>query len=139
MTKINWHPSPREMRVWAAVLAATLGAVGALFYFVDWGVFSGGQGFARFLWSFGAFALVTGITGTKLGLPAYWLWMGFVWIVSWIITHVALAAVFFLVVTPLALIARLIGRDRLQLRRRTAGSYWQSLDPSRRHNPERQF
>ena len=127
------------MRVWATVLAVALGVVGSLFYFVDWGIFSGGQGFARFLWSFGAFAFLTGITGTKLGLPAYWLWMGFVWIVSWIITHAALTAVFFLVVTPLALIARLIGRDRLQLGRKSTGSYWQSLNSAPRHNPERQF
>jgi len=139
MTKINWHPSPREMRLWAAILAATLGLVATLFYFVDWGIFSGGQSFARFLWSFGAFAFLTGITGTKLGLPAYWLWMGFVWMVSWVITHAALTAVFFLVVTPLALIARLIGRDRLQLRRPAAGTYWQSLDSTQQHNPERQF
>jgi hypothetical protein len=139
MTKINWHPSPREMRVWAAVVAATLGAVGSLFYFADWGIFSGGQGFARFLWCFGAFAFLTGITGTRFGLPAYWLWMGFVWTVSWIITHVALAAIFFLVVTPLAVTARLIGRDRLQLRRRAADTYWQSLESARGHNPERQF
>lgn len=139
MTQINWHPSPREMRVWAAVLAVALGFVGSLFCFVDWGIFSGGQGFARFLWSFGAFAFLTGITGTKLGLPAYWLWMGFVWTVSWLITHVALAGVFFLVVTPLAMIARLIGRDRLQLRLRKATSYWHGLDSAQRHNPERQF
>ncbi|MFM8459661.1 MAG: SxtJ family membrane protein [Chthoniobacterales bacterium] len=139
MTKINWHPSPREMRVWAAVLAAALGIVGSLFYFVDWGIFSGGQGFARFLWSFGAFAFLTGITGTKLGLPAYWLWMGFVWMVSWVITHTALTAVFFLVVTPLALVARLFGRDRLQLQPKATGSYWQSLSSAEPHNPERQF
>lgn len=139
MTKINWHPSPREMRLWAAVLAVALGVAGSLFYFVDWGIFSGGRGFARLLWSFGAFAFLTGITGTKLGLPAYWLWMGFVWTVSWVITHLALAAVFFLVVTPLALIARLIGRDRLQLRRRAMDTYWQSLGSEDRHNPERQF
>ncbi|MFM8790476.1 MAG: hypothetical protein ACKOEI_11630 [Chthoniobacterales bacterium] len=106
MTQINWHPSPREMRVWAAVMAAALGVVGSLFYFVDWGIFSGGQGFARFLWSFGAFAFLTGITGTKLGLPAYRLWMGFVWIVSWVITQAALTAVLFLGVTPRALVAR---------------------------------
>jgi hypothetical protein len=127
------------MRTWAALLASALGVVGSLFYFVDWGIFAGGRNFAIFLWIFGAFAFLTGITGSKLGLPAYWLWMGFVWTVSWIITHLALAAVFFLVVTPLALIARLIGRDRLQLRRKSTGSYWQSLDSAKRHNPERQF
>jgi len=139
MTKINWLPSPREMRVWATILAMALATMGSLFYFVDWGIFSGGQGFARFLWTFGAFAFLTGITGSKLGLPAYWLWMGFVWTVSWVITHVALAATFFLVVTPLALIARLIGRDRLQLRRRKVKSYWLSLKSATAHSPERQF
>ena len=139
MTKINWHPSPREMRLWAAVLAVALGFVGSLFYFVEWGIFSNGRWFALFLWAFGAVAFLTGITGTKLGLPAYWLWMGFVWTVSWIVTHVALAAIFFLVVTPLAVTARLIGRDRLQLRRRAADTYWQSLESARGHNPERQF
>lgn len=139
MTKINWHPSPREMRVWAALLAAALGVVGTLFYFGHWGIFSGGRGFACFLWGFGAFVFLTGMTGSKLGLPAYWLWMGFIWTVSWVITHLALAATFFFVVTPLGLFARVIGRDRLQLSRRSAQSYWHSLKSAPAHNPERQF
>ena len=136
---INWHPSPREMRQWALIMALALGLVGSLFYFVDWGIFSGGRGFAKFLWSFGALAVATGITGTKLGLPAYWAWMGFVYVVSSVITYAALTLVYFGVVTPLALLARLLGRDRLQLRTRPQQSYWHALDPARAHNPERQF
>jgi hypothetical protein len=139
MTTINWTPSPREMRQWALIMAPALGLVGSLFYFVDWGIFSGGRGFAKFLWSFGAFAFATGITGTKLGLPAYWAWMGFVYVVSSVITYSALTLVYVGVVTPLALLARLLGRDRLQLRTRGQQSYWHALDPTRGHNPERQF
>jgi hypothetical protein len=139
MTTINWSPSPREMRHWALILGPALGLVGSLFYFVDWGIFSGGQGFAKFLWSFGALAFVTGITGTKLGLPAYRLWMGFVYVVSATITYTALSLVYFAVVTPLALLARLLGRDRLQLRTREQASYWHALDPTSTHHPERQF
>ncbi len=127
------------MRRWAWILALALGAMGSLFYFVDWGIFAGGRGFARFLWGFGAVAFLTGITGTKLGLPAYWTWMGFVCIVSSVIGYTALAAVFFLVVTPLALGARVFGRDRLQLRSRGAATCWQKLEASPRSNPERQF
>jgi hypothetical protein len=127
------------MRQWALIVAPALGLVGALFYFVDWGIFSGGQGFAKFLWSFGAFAFLTGITGTKLGLPAYWAWMGFVFVVSWVITHVSLGLVYFLVVTPLGLVGRMIGRDKLQLRARHQTTYWHSLARSSPHNPERQF
>lgn len=127
------------MRQWALILAPGLGFVGSLFYFLDWGIFSGGQGFAKFLWSFGALAFVTGITGTKLGLPAYRLWMGFVYIISSVITYSALTLVYFGVVTPLALFARLLGRDRLQLRSRGQSTYWHALDRARAHHPERQF
>lgn len=136
---INWHPSPRDMRQWALIMAPALGFVGSLFYFVEWGVFSGGQGFAKFLWGFGAFAFATGITGTKLGLPAYWAWMGFVYIVSLAITYTALTFVFFGVVTPLGILARLVGRDRLHLRPSAASTYWHTLDGSKLHNPEKQF
>jgi len=127
------------MRHWALILGPALGLVGSLFYFVDWGIFSGGQGFAKFLWSFGVLALITGLTGTKLGMPAYWLWMGFVYVVSATITYTALSLVYFGVVTPLALLARLLGRDRLQLRTRGRASYWHALDPTSTHHPERQF
>lgn len=135
---INWSPAPRELRQWALITGPALGIVGGLFYFVDWGIFRGGEGFAKFLWGFGAFALVTGMTGTKLGWPAYRAWMGFVYAMSWMIGHVALALVYWLVVAPLGLVARLIGRDRLQLRTRGRGSYWHAL-PARPHDPERQF
>lgn len=127
------------MRQWALITAPALGLVGSLFYFVDWGIFSGGQGLAKFLWGFAAFAFVTGLTGTKLGLPAYRLWMGFVYVISALLTYGSLTLVYFGVVTPLALLARLLGRDRLQLRARNRPTYWHALDPTRAHDPERQF
>ncbi len=140
MTTINWTPSPREMRQWALIIAPALGLVGALFYFVDWGIFSGGQGFAKFLWCFGAFSFLTGITGTKLGLPAYRAVDG-VRLYHQLGHHLYwhLTLVYFGVVTPLALLARLLGRDRLQLRTCRQATYWHPLDPARAHHPERQF
>ena len=88
---------------------------------------------------FGGFALLSAGTGTRLGLPAYWAWMAFVWTIGTVIGTMALAGVFFLVVTPLGLVARLSGRDRLGLARPPAGrSLWQPL-PAVAHDPERQF
>jgi len=138
MTTINWKPSPKEMRHWAVILAVALGVVGSLFYFVNWGIFANGQGFAKFLWTFGAIAFVTGITGTKLGLPAYWAWMGFVYVVSSLIGYTALSLVYFLVVTPMSALARLLGRDRLQMRNSQAQTFWHDLH-KQSHLPERQF
>jgi hypothetical protein len=65
--------------------------------------------------------------------------MGFVYVINSVITYSALTLVYFGVVTPLALLARLLGRDRLQLRSHGQKSYWHGLDPTRAHNPERQF
>ncbi|MBM4010265.1 MAG: hypothetical protein FJ286_02625 [Planctomycetes bacterium] len=139
MITIDWHPSPTHLRRWAVTIAASLGVSGALFRFVDWGVFRAGHDLAPLLWGFAAVALVTAGTGTRLGLPAYWAWMGFVWLVGTALGIAALAAVFFLVVTPLGLAARVAGRDRLGLRRPPpAASLWRPL-PQAPHDPARQF
>ena len=139
MITINWHPAPVELRRWAVTVAAALAVSGSLFQFVDWGMFRAGHGLAPWLWGFGLIALVTAGTGTRLGMPAYWLWMTFVFLVGTTIGTLALAVVFFLVVTPLGLAARLAGRDRLGLRRPSPGAtLWHSLRQVP-HDPARPF
>ncbi len=139
MITIDWNPSPSELRRWAVRTALALGVMGALFQFVDWGVFRTAHPMGRVLWAFGAFALLTAGTGTRIGLPAYWAWMGFAWTVATLVGTAALAIVFFLVITPLAVGARLVGRDRLQLHAPQAGqSMWKPLTRTH-HDPERQF
>ena len=139
MITINWHPAPAELRRWGVTVAAALAVSGSLFQFVDWGMFRAGHGLAPWLWGFGLVALVTAGTGTRLGMPAYWLWMTFVFLVGTTIGTLTLAVVFFLVVTPLGLAARLAGRDRLGLRRPSPGAtLWH---PMRQvpHEPARPF
>lgn len=121
------------------VLLIALGVVGSLFYFVNWGIFANGQSFAQFLWSFGVFSFVTGITGTKIGLPAYWAWMGFVYVVSSLIGYGLLTLVFYLVITPLGLVGRLLSRDKFQIRSNRVESFWHVVSSNNTHNPERPF
>lgn len=139
MITINWHPAPAELRRWGVTVAAALAVSGSLFQFVDWGMFRAGHGLAPWLWGFGLVALVTAGTGTRLGMPAYWLWMTFVFLVGTTIGTLTLAVVFFLVVTPLGLAARLAGRDRLGLRRPSPGAtLWHPLRQVP-HDPARPF
>ncbi|MFM1904110.1 MAG: Saxitoxin biosynthesis operon protein SxtJ [Planctomycetota bacterium] len=139
MITIDWHPSPAHLRRWAITVACGLAISGSLFQFVPWGIFRAGHGLAPWLWGFGLVALATAGTGTKLGWPAYWVWMGITWTIGTAIGILALGAVFFLVVTPLAVVARLAGRDRLGLRRPAAGaSLWRPLAAAA-HDPARQF
>lgn len=138
MITIDWQPSPAHLRRWAVMVAAGTALSGSLFQYVDWGVFRAGHGLGIWLWAFGLFALVTAGTGSRLGLVAYWAWMGFAWTVGTGLGLAALAVVFFGVVTPLGLIARCAGRDRLTLRRPPTGAtLWSPLGGS--HDPARQF
>ena len=132
-------PSPKALSRWALVMGLVLPLVGALFYFIEWGIFSGKQGFGMFLWGFAALAFVTGITGSRIGLPVYWVWMGIVFVIGTAIGFVALSIVFFLVVTPMALLGRMMGRDPLQLKNGQQDSYWKDVPTAVSSRPEKQF
>lgn len=67
---------------------------------------------------------------TRLG-PFHRAWMALALAISKVTTPVAMSLVFFLVLTPAALIARLVGYRPL-LRRPGAGTYWHSRPPGER-------
>ena len=49
--------------------------------------------------------------------PLAWLWFGLSHLLSQVVSRVVLTVVFFVVVTPIALIRRLMGADALQLKK----------------------
>ncbi|HBY58842.1 MAG TPA: hypothetical protein DEH78_03410 [Solibacterales bacterium] len=51
-------------------------------------------------------------------------WMMAAFPIGWLISHLMLGIVFYLLVTPIAALFRIAGRDRLALRRRGAASLW---------------
>ncbi len=54
------------------------------------------------------------------------------WPIGFVISHVALAIVYYLVFTPMALLFRLLGRDALKRKLdRQAPTYWQAYNPDR--------
>ena len=138
MIEIHWNPDARALRRWGVVMACVTAVVGSLFRWVPWGPFAAMHGLAPWVWGLGALALVTAGTGSPLGRPVYRAWMSFAWLVGTALGTLALAIVFFGVITPMGLVARAFGRDRLEVRRRAGGSMWRAL-PSAAHDPERQF
>jgi hypothetical protein len=54
----------------------------------------------------------------------YTAWMGAAFPIGWTVSRVILASLFYGVVTPLALMFRMKGRDVLHLRRPQTRSYW---------------
>jgi hypothetical protein len=134
MTRIDWNPPPRALRIWALAMLVATGLAGCVLEFL-----LGHSVSARLVWGIGALAFATGITGTRIALPVYRAWMGFVWVVSWALGTLALGAVFFLVVTPIGIVTRLAGRDRLKLRRPAEGSLWEPVPTPRREGFDRPF
>lgn len=85
-------------------------------------------------------ALVTAglVAATRLG-PIYRGWMALAAAISKVTTPVFMVAVFFLVLTPAGLLARLFGHRPLS-RRRGATTYWQTRSAeSRRGQMDHQF
>lgn len=56
--------------------------------------------------------------------PFYFIWMIFAAILGWVMTRVILSLVFYLIITPIGLITRLIGEDFLALKKKMSNSYW---------------
>lgn len=56
--------------------------------------------------------------------PIHWLWLQLGHTLGWINTCILLSAVYFLMVTPIGVVMRLLGRDPLKRRLRDGSSYW---------------
>jgi len=56
--------------------------------------------------------------------PIYTGWMMAVFPIGWTMSRLMVGLMFFVVFTPVALVFRLLGRDALQLKRSSRGSYW---------------
>ena len=61
-------------------------------------------------------------------------WMALASVLSYVMTRVVLALVFFLLVTPIGVVKRLTGWDPLGRRTRRGESYWQTY-PERQQDP----
>ncbi|MBI1875750.1 MAG: hypothetical protein HYS05_17935 [Acidobacteria bacterium] len=125
LLKINRNPSPRELRQFAGIWWP------ALFGVIAWTIYSrsGSVGAAGAV--LGA-ALIIGAIGfvkPPFMRVIYVGWMTAVFPIGWVVSHAVLGVVFFLVMTPIGLMMRALGRDPMaRAFDRTATSYWQPRD-----------
>lgn len=118
------NPGPGSARVFGIVFAALFAIIGC------WPLFGGAP--PRW-WSVAlaaAFALPAFVAPGLLR-PLNWLWHQFGLLLHKIVSLLLMGAIFFLCVTPIALIMRLLGKDVLALRRRDdLSTYWIARDTS---------
>ena len=112
-------PSKKVLRQFAGLwLAFFLG-----FAAIRW--FGGKQGTITQVMAGAAILIgVPGLLMPALIRPIFTGWMIAAFPIGWTVARVVLAIVFFLVVTPIAFVFRLMGRDVLHRRRAAQVSYW---------------
>lgn len=117
------------------------GLIGLAFMFWPWGwPVSRNTNAAIGCWIFAAIAGLLGLTGTRLALIVYVPWMGLAFVMGNIISRVLVTAFFYLTITPMGLAMRLMGRDRLRLKKQDCDSYWIDHKGGRdKESYERQF
>lgn len=118
MIRVNWKPEPKALRQFGAVLLIGFALVSAIVWR------AGHPRVAAWLAGAAFFIGVLAMVAPRWALPFYWAWMGFGFVVGSVVSRVLLAMNFYLVITPLAVVFRLAGRDALRRRRPKASTYW---------------
>lgn len=114
----------KELRSFGQVV----GGVFLLLWLVLWGplpYFFGKGGSFPFLLGLGGVLVVLGTVAPKVLKPVFIAWMSLAVVLGFFMTRVVLTIFFFLVLTPVGLFFRLIGRDALNRKLdRQAKTYW---------------
>jgi hypothetical protein len=76
-------------------------------------------------WCIGIVILLMGLTKPRLLGPIHKGWMGMSFLMGFLMTHVILALLYYLVFTPMGLVMRIVRKDPLKLKRdHSAESHW---------------
>lgn len=120
LLEIHRNPSRRELSWFGLLVLLFFGLVGGL---VLWR--SGSLTAAVTVWSIGGLLALVYYAVRPLRLAMFRGWMVAAYPIGFVISHLVLAMVFFLVITPIGLVMRLVGRDPMTRKfDRTAASYW---------------
>lgn len=90
--------------------------------------------------SFVAVGALLVLLGLLLPRALYWPnrgWMALAGVLGWVMTRVVLGLVYFLLVTPIGTVKRLLGWDPLGRRAASSGSYWREVPD--RHRDTRHY
>jgi len=127
MIPIPWTPDRKTLREFSEAALFALGMVAAPLAY-----FRGQPRLASTCWLLAVAARLLGLVRPGwLRLPFLALTLA-TWPIGWLVSRVALALLYFLVFTPIALTFRLLGRDALNRKfDPEAPTYWESYKPDR--------
>jgi hypothetical protein len=115
----NIPSTKKDLRNFGLVMGVALGVIGGILLWKEsslhWVFFGCGAGMA-----------LLGLALPIVLLPLQKVWMLLAGLLGWVMSRIILSVTFYLVVTPMGLVARLFGKRFLDTRfDKGAGSYWQ--------------
>ncbi len=122
MTKTTGKKSKKALRRYGFVMAGAFGVISALL----WWRSSAGAPYVLGVASF--FGILAIVAPTLLG-PVEKLWMAFAEKLSIVMTTLILTVAYYLVITPIGLLLRVMGKDLLKIKKSQAPSFWQPVEP----------
>ena len=120
------NPAPRQLRQFSAIWMP------ATFLLLGWMLLrrSGSWNGALVTWALGAACTVASNLSPAIARAIWVTWMTLAFPIGWVLSHVVLAAAYYLVLTPVGWVMRLVGYDPM---RRAfdprASTYWTAHDP----------
>ena len=123
---LDLKPASRALRVFGIAAAVVFGGGGALAWHFGWI----GPPLVYVAFGIAAVSLIAALAWPAANRPLYVVLSILAWPIGLVLSYVVLGSLFFLVLTPVGLLFRLLGRDALCLRSSRAGdTYWVPHEP----------
>jgi len=119
---IQWNPEKKQLRQFAGIWFP------AFCVLIGWiiGKKTGNWGAVEIGWGVCAFLAVAGYLFPAFIRPVFVGLILLTFPIGWVVSHVLLGGIFYLLVTPIGLILRLTGHDPLQLKPPAGNSLWKT-------------
>jgi hypothetical protein len=107
---VNWKPGAKELRQFALLFLIFGGVFGTLIYFFkDWPLLV-----SQIMWIGGAVVGLAGLAVPALVRPVYVVMMALALPIGMVVSTVLMVVIYFLVLTPIGLLMRLLGHDPMR-------------------------
>ena len=132
LARIELHPGLRQLRQFGFIAVIAFGLLGAVVIWrggllgFDFGARATTVSYG--LWSVGLLSGLFSVVAPRLNQPLFVTLSVVAFPIGWVVSHAVLAFLFFGLLTPVAFVFRLIGRDPLERRfEKDRASYWNDL------------
>ena len=114
----NIKSSKKDLRKFGITVGSVLVVLAIVFYFLD-------RSYFIYFGAAGLVLIIMGFISPVILKPLNKVWMGLAIVLGWLSSRVILIVVFYLVLTPISLIAKISGKKFLDLKYKSEkDSYW---------------